>query len=141
MITSLSGPGQIRQLMAKVTAKVRPPAQAPWRSLPERGTDWGGRRGLPSGAAPPAPGGPWGMSAGTGSTSEHLIAGPALKGEFTGARLLFPLSVLTSRHGAVGSRPGGQAGDSCLASWLVIATLRGLAASCTGMARVSTPAV
>ena len=35
----------------------------------------------------------------------------------------------------------GQAGLSCLASWLLISTLRGLAASCTGMARVSTPAV
>jgi hypothetical protein len=36
---------------------------------------------------------------------------------------------------------GGQAGLICLASWLVISTLRGLAASCTGMLSVSTPAV
>jgi len=40
-----------------------------------------------------------------------------------------------------GYPPGGQAGLSCLVSWLVIDTLRGLAASWTGMARVSTPAV
>jgi hypothetical protein len=36
---------------------------------------------------------------------------------------------------------GGQAELICLASWLVISTLRGLAASCTGMLKVSTPAV
>lgn len=45
---------------------------------------------------------------------------------------------------APGERParaGNQALVSCLASWLLIATFRGFAASCTGMARVSTPAV
>ena len=38
-------------------------------------------------------------------------------------------------------RPHSQAGLIRLASWLVISTVRGLAASLTGMARVSTPAV
>ena len=51
------------------------------------------------------------------------------------------LGVLAGTAAAAGNPPGGQAGLSCLASCVVIATLRGLAASCTGMARVSTPAV
>ena len=42
---------------------------------------------------------------------------------------------------AAGGAEDGQFMPICLASWLVISTLRGLAASCTGMARVSTPAV
>jgi hypothetical protein len=53
--------------------------------------------------------------------------GPAARSRWTG--------------GYVGDGEDTQVAPICLASWLVISTLRGLAASCTGMARVSTPAV
>jgi hypothetical protein len=51
------------------------------------------------------------------------------------------LSGRSQGAGRLRVRPESQAGLICLASWLVISTLRGFAASLTGMARVSTPAV
>jgi len=80
------------------------------------------------------------MSVGAGSAAERVTAGRLL-GRIDRHAARGSLSGLHLRPAAAGNPPGGQAGLICLASWLVIATLRGLAASCTGMARVSTPAV
>jgi hypothetical protein len=79
------------------------------------------------------------MSAGAGSSSERVMADST--GRFTGVWRVVAEASLLAPQWRPGYPPGGQAELSCLASWLVIATLRGLAASCTGMARVSTPAV
>jgi hypothetical protein len=106
---------------------------------------------MPAGAAGPAglhqyPGAPVRRCPRRGETPGHARwrgqhadtrdGWPGAAGGFTGVRL-----VLCWATAAAGNPPGGQAGLSCLVSWLVISTLRGLAASCTGMARVSTPAV
>jgi hypothetical protein len=50
-----------------------------------------------------------------------------------------PARMVPAPAGKTGEK--GQAELSCLASWLVTSTLRGLADSCTGMDSVSTPAV
>src|SRR5207247_9966586 len=81
-----------------------------------------------------------GVSAGAGSMPERVIdRRPMADSPACSAEASLPTATATPET------PGGcQAGLSCLASWLVIVALRGLAASYTGMARVnyaSPPAV
>lgn len=57
-----------------------------------------------------------------------------------------PVTVARGDGGTVCARRTKRAGswgqaEISLASWLLIDTLRGLAASCTGIVKVSTPAV